>query len=864
MSARRISDKAIEMPNNPYFFDFERSDGNPSRWPPNTTRIVDSSGEVNYMQPLTLEHPQSMRWRLGVAQGIAAATGMPASPSYILRNWPTGYAFFDHHKGPADNPRHDLYLYGSVNRRYRSINEFIPHAIWLYQTLTTDTSKCLCKYCQKMPQKEVTASHAPGIMRVSHNTPSSSRSRPGRPKTMEVAAKHAHDKVYASVQRAPIPVISKSPNVHSKTTMLVERNSDLRAMSSKTSMKLRRWFRTGELLWCALSHPIKGPNGTAIDFWPGLVDEVKLKTRPVPRETLGEMRAPLDRGKAPDAAAHDTSDAVPWGISQSTEYRMQLLAVNHTYLVFDDQVLPYQAHVPSDDLITALKAFPTERLNFDRGSMSRFNPCPKEGGAHFDDAVAPYAMAVQIGSTLSGYWCLTDEWAFEYHLSQDVFPTPTPPRPKSAPSLATSLSAAIEAAGQHNAQANDSISSGLSSYSGPTKPHPNGNSYPNVSGANPHMSSSETQRLSARVLGKITTPPGANSPPLTQMRFQGLWWGAERIWTDEFVRLKVPRRCIAPLGAENILPPSGPGKSTLAMWEASGKNIQELGAGSRGVFMRLDGLFVVDAVQGDGYSTKKECRASGMLYELADIDWVEESTRMSDSSSKENMVPMTFVPAPSPLNPHIPRHPNSEPNIPVTIRPQQSTPNLLPPTAQQSHPLRSHYTLPEAPTGYFFRPILPEGYEAVVSLSFISGRYYPRILSHPLLEKYVEMAMTNSSGLLEHNNLWALEGLSAGFHNSVDPIHYRSSRMKMVEDADVTSVRELEIHKQQRMREREEENMEDVDELAYPDAMDVAAAHRAVHNCRGTVGVVPELAALYPALVTFSASGSDFGGSSQE
>ncbi|KAG5723675.1 hypothetical protein E4T56_gene20246 [Termitomyces sp. T112] len=821
MSARKISEKAIEMPKNPHFLDFERSDGNSSRWPTNTTRVVDSSGEVNYMQPLTLEHPQTIKWRLGVAQAIAAATGMPASPSYILREWPAGYAFFDHHKGPALNPRHDLYLFGSVNRRYRSINEFIPHAIWLYRNSTMDMSKCLCKYCRKLPQREVTASHAPGIMRASHNSPSTPRSRPGRPKAVhEVAAKRAHDKVYASVQRAPLPVISKSPNVHSKATMLVERNSDLRAVSSKTSMKLRRWFRTGELLWCALTRPIEGPNNTAIYFWPGLVDEVKLKSRPVPRKTLAETRAPLENGKAPDVAVRDTSDIVPWSISQSTEYRMQLLAVNHTYLVSDDQVLPYQAHVPSDDLITALKAFPTERLNFDRDSMSKFNPCPKEGGARFDDAVAPYAMAVQIGSTLSGYWCLTDEWAFEYHLGQDVFPTPTPPRPKSAPSLATSLSAVIEAAGQHNAQTNYPISSGPSSSSGP-KPHLNGNYYPAVSGANPDMSSSEAQRLSARILGKMASPLGENPPPLTQMRFQGLWWGAERIWTDEFVRLKVPRRCIAPLGAEHIFPPSGPGKSTLAMWEASGKDIKELGAGSRGVFMRLDGLFVVDALQGDGFSTKKECRASGMLYELADVDWEEDSVIL-DSSSKENTAPMIFIPAPSPLNPHVLPHLNSEPNISVTTRPQQLTPNPLPPTAQQSHPLRSHYTLPEAPTGYFFRPILPEGYEAVVSLSFISGRYYPRILSHPLLEKYVEMAMTNTSGLLEHNNLWALEGLSAGFHNSVDPVHYKSSRMKMIEDADVTSVRELEIHKHERMRELEDENMEDVDELAYPDAMDVA------------------------------------------
>lgn len=77
MSARRISEKTVEMPKNPQFIDFVRSDGNPSRWPTNTTRVVDSSGEVNYMQPLALDHPQTMKWRLEVARGIAVATGMP-------------------------------------------------------------------------------------------------------------------------------------------------------------------------------------------------------------------------------------------------------------------------------------------------------------------------------------------------------------------------------------------------------------------------------------------------------------------------------------------------------------------------------------------------------------------------------------------------------------------------------------------------------------------------------------------------------------------------------------------------------------------------------------------------------------------
>lgn len=37
---------------------------------------------------------------------------------------------------------------------------------------------------------------------------------------------------------------------------------------------------------------------------------------------------------------------------------------------------------------------------------------------------------------------------------------------------------------------------------------------------------------------------------------------------------------------------------------------------------------------------------------------------------------------------------------------------------------------------------------------------------------------------MEGNNLWALEGLSAGFYNSVDPTHAKASRVVMAKEAD--------------------------------------------------------------------------------
>lgn len=35
-------------------------------------------------------------------------------PSYVLKSFPENYAMYDHHKGPQNDPRHDIYLYGEL------------------------------------------------------------------------------------------------------------------------------------------------------------------------------------------------------------------------------------------------------------------------------------------------------------------------------------------------------------------------------------------------------------------------------------------------------------------------------------------------------------------------------------------------------------------------------------------------------------------------------------------------------------------------------------------------------------------------------------------------------------------------------
>ena len=693
----------------------------------------------------------------------------PENQEYVLAGWPEGYRLFDHNKGPANNPRHDVYLFGmsclfvqvpraETNRlvalgsqrgRFRSINEFIPHAIWLMRDESMEHATCLCKYCSKKAQKEITASMS-GILRSS---PTSQSPSPSRVKSIrerrqrQTVSTRPRDrlrdtKTYAAVQ--------KRPEV-TKQAMLVERNSDLRAIFSQTDMKLKRWFREGELVWCALDRSISGQGqleDAAIRCWPAIVDEARLKSHAVSRNGVSDLK---------------TDDEAPWMVQQYYVYKVHLLIVDKIMVVPDEKILPYQAHVPPAELISILQGYPPDELDFSREAMRKFDPCGDP--VDFSHAVAPYAMAIQIGAALSSFWCLTDEWTTTF----------TVPRRHSLPPE-PSLPDVIDKAHRHNAQITNM--EGSSSMS--TAPRRNDIRLPE---------------------------PGAQ---ISQLRFQGLWWGGERIWADDFVRLKVPRSSLAPQGAENVYLPAGPGKSAKEIWTQQGRDPSELGANSRGIFMRLDGLIIVDVTQPDG-KLKKECRACGMLYELADMDWEDPDSAVQNggpsSGSSAAAAPYAngsarqtstvTAPVPAPL------YSSGTESLSVQNTATESAQPVFKP----------RYPLPEAPEGYRFRGILPEGHEAIISMSLISGRYYPRILSHPLLDQTLRKALTRPpehGGLLDSNNLWALEGLCAGFYNSVDPTQYKGTRKVMLEDADRVAREQLEDYAT-RQGEEEFANAMDID-----------------------------------------------------
>ncbi|ESK96515.1 proteophosphoglycan ppg4 [Moniliophthora roreri MCA 2997] len=831
-----------ELPANPTFKEFERSDGDPSTWPTNTDRIIDSDGHVNYMQHLDVDHSLAIKWRVGTGEALAKALKWPEGPSYVLKDWPAGYRMFDHNKGPAEGPRHDVYLFGPKSLpKFRSVPEFIPHAIWLFSDPTMNNANCECKYCTKKSQREITATMrsssilppAPSMSPGASSMPPSRRFQKPRPE----ASTHG---VYAAVQKAAPKPRSKSSHIVPNVPMVAERNLDLRAVHSHSSCStrnLKRWCRTDEIVWCGVQPPLKGPQGDydTIHFWPAIVKEHNLKV-----DTQNTSRL-----------SHYNPDAPPWEVTQSTTYRVKLLAISCEWNVADDEVLPYQAYSPPEAVFEAMREVARKGINWDRDYIAKFTPCPARRNFDpnpsspqpptFAQAVAPLATAIQIASQITHFWGLTDNWDFKF-----AVPQPSP-----------STSSSISAIRTRPMSLQDAISEASSSNAAV-------------------MSSSQgTKQVTSRVLGEQYNVPHT---VVTQQRFQGLWWGAERIWTGDFVRLKLPRKALAPNGAPHILLPSTAGEATIREFRDKYgiENAEEmLGASSRGIIMRLDALSLVDVsmtVEGGGTRIKKECRAHGALYEVACQDWEEpfqdrksilndHETGISTSTPSE---PMTFGAPdplllqssgagegegdtttfqtflqPSPLQP--PALPNPDPAVPIeattlnllrrqgveasgTSRPSKPQSQGLPASPsidQLSRPAASAaYNMPAPPEGYKFRPILEDGYEAVFSLTMISGRYFPGILSHPKLgdlrdegPSEIRLPHGDGVGVNDRKMFWALEGLEPGCENSTDPVNYKKDRMKMIEDADKAARSAMEDGFGPR---KVEEGME-VDELALDD-----------------------------------------------
>lgn len=602
-------------------------------------------------------------------------------------------------------------LPGSKNAtRFRSVNEFIPHAVWLTSDPTMDRSNCECKYCTKKPQLAISQSLGLSTKRPSSSPVPTQRARraPPIPRTPYAAVRQPPKPPKPAVELAPAP----------KQAMALDKDNDIRDTITLRQVQGIRHCRKGELVWCALQTPLL-EGDISIAFWPGLIEMVTTKGVGVPLEgdsTQESASAPV-RSQANGASPGSSSSKAPeitWKPQQKRSYTVHLLATKHIHAFYDDDVVPYLAHIPPAELVQRIQAelpeaqqAPTaEELAKVNGQPSDFDPLSPANGpgsnSPFKQAVAPFTLALHTASNMARFWTPTDE--FELKI---IIPPAEPPAP------APSLQNLIEQAARQPS----------------------------------------------------STPDGAPTPTAvptttTRIQYQGLWWGAERIWTEELVRLKLARSQFMPKGSELVFPSAKPTQSTTAWNEQHqpGMPAELTGSAEKGLFMRIDTIFVVEVGNKNGPGMIKECRACGMLYELVDENWSEG-------------------------NFDVPPHPTLVTNVEKTSG-EASTPTKKASKELSRPVLTQTYPLPDPPTGYKFHAILPPGSEVVLSLSLISGRYYPNLFHHPRVASDVVRALATPEARDNHRYLWAMGGLLPGVIQSMDPEMWKPSRSTMFEEAE--------------------------------------------------------------------------------
>ncbi|OWT40963.1 hypothetical protein J008_01646 [Cryptococcus neoformans] len=123
-----------------------RTDGDKSRWPHTSPPKANDW----YFEEVPDNDPKYQLYEQKTAEGIVKFLGLTIDATKQRIPLPEGYKIYAHRKKQPDGSlRTDFYVFGSSNAlRFRSTREFEPHAIWLFDTSKSilDHSQCGCPY----------------------------------------------------------------------------------------------------------------------------------------------------------------------------------------------------------------------------------------------------------------------------------------------------------------------------------------------------------------------------------------------------------------------------------------------------------------------------------------------------------------------------------------------------------------------------------------------------------------------------------------------------------------------------------------------------------------------------------------------
>ncbi|THU86290.1 hypothetical protein K435DRAFT_842939 [Dendrothele bispora CBS 962.96] len=121
---------------------FPISDGDASHW-------IDASVPQNHATAISPSDSTFKSWCLKLTQGVAQKLGWHDTDE--LLELPDGYRLFSIDR--TSSRHRDVFLFGSPYGRFRSPNEFIPHAVWLWTSSSSSGTlnhfQCHCKFYHK-------------------------------------------------------------------------------------------------------------------------------------------------------------------------------------------------------------------------------------------------------------------------------------------------------------------------------------------------------------------------------------------------------------------------------------------------------------------------------------------------------------------------------------------------------------------------------------------------------------------------------------------------------------------------------------------------------------------------------------------
>lgn len=675
---------------------FPRSDGDPNYNPPDppgTNKPPPGTQEINYYHVFSEQDQKYTNWCSIVGDAIAKEFNKPPcehclrsiavclnagadehfhayfpfvdelvsmqGKKWRLKSFPKDYCFTEQRKGPHNSIRTDPYLFALLGHRFRSARELVPHAVWLLLDPSMNPANCACRYCKggsgrwsldgATPTKAAQKSKSLDVKAAPRASGSGSRTGAA---VRKKAPKNMADANSVKVQRIPL---TRKRTISDKAQTAANREQDIMREIKKGQSE---GFRLGEVAWCTLPRPVVDPShpDRVIRRWPAIIesrgvsvqvkDEAKARPNQEDKNATASPASQAISDPRRRAKAEPATFSLVDRVKQVATYKVRLLGTEDKGTVREDAMSPFLSDFLSPDLLEAqfgplrdhpwLRAdhLPLPTLNLlERADYMPLGP--------FNQALAAFAFSMQACAYMRVAYTPTDLYTIVEQTSDGT----------------TTSSAA------------------------PASLHRNWNNTEHTCGAR-GLGADEVEES----MGSMLRSGRIGEEPIDAPHFQGLWFGTERIWVGEVVRVTIAKtkinRIISELAESGWLGADQKKKSEF---------LSEMGKGTV-----VANLLRIQAIYTDTRDGMLRC--AGNLYEVRREDGREGQKVENKSSSSSNV-------------------PNF---IPTLHRPQTSV------FSKPGDP-----PMPPVPDGYKVVSMSPPMYEVNVAINHIAGRFYPS-LSAPL------------------------------------------------------------------------------------------------------------------------------------